>query len=238
MPFYQKTPNFFAIEGTDGSGKATQTTKLNLRLQKEGYKAGKISSPSYGCWYCAFVDHYKKGNFGPMTEVDPYQAALYFAMCRSEEGRLVKEWFKKGELEVVIADRWMASNLAHQGAKFSEEPGQERTRFMLWLKELEHHRLAIPMPQLYIVLDVLPETSAALLQNRAQKSGGALDGHEANLAYQQKVRRIYLWLAERFPKDYQLVQCCRDDGAMKSEEEIHEAIWQIIQPLLPSRSKQ
>ena len=38
-----------AIDGTDASGKATQTALLAERLEKEGYKVKTISYPDYDC---------------------------------------------------------------------------------------------------------------------------------------------------------------------------------------------
>jgi len=215
--------NFFAIEGTDGCGKATQTALLVERLWEAGYEARSIALPQYRQPSACLVEEYKAGKFGHMLDVNPRKAAFCFAADRLTASLTVKRWLD--QKMVVIADRWTASNFAFQGAKcVAQEIGFACTNLIAWIDQLEHDFLNIPEPQLYIILDVFPETSARLLKDQ----GKILDGHEQSLSYQQKVRKVYLWLADRHPDKYQVVQCCESDGAMLSEQEIHEKIWEIV----------
>lgn len=222
---------FIAIEGTDGSGKATQTKLLQDRIIDDFgcnfSTISLISLPKYDSPSCFLVDEYKKGIFGPMLEVSPKKAAFCFAADRFHASLNVKLWLSWGR--VVIADRWTASNYAHQGAKCVDQMiGFACVDTICWIGELEHNQLEIPKPQLNIILDVLPETSAKLLE----KDGKTLDGHEQSLSYQQKVRKVYLWLAENNPDKYKVVQCCNVAGDILPEKEIHEKVWETVEPLL------
>ena len=51
------------LEGLDGSGKETQSKLLVDRLNKEGYKAIRVSFPNYGQPQCSMVEEYLKGNY-------------------------------------------------------------------------------------------------------------------------------------------------------------------------------
>ena len=55
---------FFVIEGVDGSGKQTQTTKLYDRLVAEGYKVMKLAYPRYDNPSSSLVKMYLNGDFG------------------------------------------------------------------------------------------------------------------------------------------------------------------------------
>ena len=52
------------FEGTDGSGKATQSKLLFERLQREGIDCRKLNFPRYGEKSAALVELYLGGAFG------------------------------------------------------------------------------------------------------------------------------------------------------------------------------
>jgi len=59
----KKTGKLIAIEGSDGSGKATQTELLANRLKREKFDVETVSFPQYGSKSAFFVEKYLKGNF-------------------------------------------------------------------------------------------------------------------------------------------------------------------------------
>ena len=124
--------------------------------------------------------------------------------------------------EVVLCDRYVASNLAHQGAKL---PKQEREDFFKWVGDYEFSELKIPKPDLTICLHVPIELTRRALEKERREQ----DGHEKNADYQQQVYKTYLQLAKRV--DWRLVECMKGERR-KSIEEVTEEIWIILHPFL------
>ena len=71
------------FEGTDGSGKATQSKLLCERLAREGIPYQHINFPRYGKPSAAMVQEYLDGNLGKHPgDVNAYAASLFYAMDR------------------------------------------------------------------------------------------------------------------------------------------------------------
>ena len=71
------------IEGSDGSGKATQTRKLFERLRDLDGKVRRVSFPNYESESSALIKMYLRGDFGGSAEdVNPYAAATFYAVDR------------------------------------------------------------------------------------------------------------------------------------------------------------
>ena len=122
------------FEGTDGSGKATQSRLLCEHLQRENIPYKNITFPQYGKPSAAMVQAYLGGNLGRRPgDVNAYAASLMFSMDRYASYK--QDWgafYEAGGL--VIADRYTTSNAVHQVSKL---PPEERTVFLNWLFELE-----------------------------------------------------------------------------------------------------
>ena len=123
------------FEGTDGSGKATQSRLLCEHLRRENMPYKNINFPRYGQPSAAMVQEYLDGHLGSHPgDVNAYAASLFYAMDRYASYK--QDWgpfYEAGGL--VIADRYTTSNAVHQGAKCSPE---ERQAFFRWLDEFEH----------------------------------------------------------------------------------------------------
>ena len=77
---------FIVIDGTDGSGKATQTKLLAEKLKKSGRKVKTIDFPQYeNNFFGKMVGRYLSGEFGKSSEVSPYLASILYAGDRFEE---------------------------------------------------------------------------------------------------------------------------------------------------------
>ena len=110
---------FILIEGTDGSGKTLQTKILVKRLKKLGHKVQEISFPRYGNKSSALVEDYLNGKFGSAREVGPYRASVFYALDRYAASFDIKKWLKQGK--IVVCNRYVGSNLAHQGGKIENK---------------------------------------------------------------------------------------------------------------------
>lgn len=149
---------FFAIEGGDGSGKGTQSEELKQCLEERGKDVLKISFPQHGKASAYIVDRYLNGAYGSADEVHADLASLPYAIDRLAAKEEIMRYLNNPN-GVVIADRYVASNLAHQGTKFSNT--EERKQFYERNMEIEYGILKIPKPDLNIVL-LVPTNIAQL----------------------------------------------------------------------------
>src|SRR3990167_190571 len=107
---------FVVIEGVDGSGKTTQFKLLHQRLKAAGYDVETFSFPRYSKPSSHFIKKYLAGDYGVATGVSAYTASLFYALDRYEASPEVSAALNNGK--IVLADRYVGSNMAHQGSKF------------------------------------------------------------------------------------------------------------------------
>ena len=217
------------IEGTDGSGKGTQTDLLVERLKAEGHAVQSISFPRYGERSAAMVEDYLHGKYGTAAEVGPYRASIFYAADRYAASTEMKTWLDEGK--VVIANRYVGSNMGHQGGKIADP--EERSRYFTWVRDLEYTIFGIPKPDVNLILHVPAEVASALIdqkEDRAYLQGKKRDIHEADLAHLKAAEVSYLDMAARFP-EFTLVECA-PNGELLSRELIHDLIWQQVAPRL------
>lgn len=225
---------FIVIEGSDGSGKTEQVKKLLELLRARGFDWLTVDFPQYDRQSAHFVKRYLKGDYGSVDEVSPEKASIFYALDRFDASPEIRRALGLGML--VVANRYVASNLAHQGAKIKDLA--EREKFFKWEHELEYGIFGIPKPDINIVLHVPAETSFELASRRDQGKLGYLehgkkDIHEGNLEYLRKAEAVYLHLVDAFPEDFVIVECA-PGGKLLSLDEIHEKIWAIVEPILIS----
>ncbi len=218
--------NAFCIDAQDGAGKGTQCDLLVTRLNEEGYPARKVSFPRYETPTGQLVYDYLHGKFGDPTKLDPWIASQFFALDREAAISDLLKWHRK---EILILDRYISSNLAHQGGKISNL--EERERLIDKILRLEFNFLEIPEPYLTIILGVSPEISFEFSKKRAMESGKSLDGHEANFEHIMNAAEVYRYLAEKRSEWNRILECC-EDGKLLSIEEVHEKIWTEFGPII------
>lgn len=218
------------LEGTDGSGKTTQTDMLMNKLKAEGHEVEQISFPQYGEKSAALVEDYLNGKFGTAEEVGPYRASILYAVDRFAAKEKITSWLNAGK--IVIANRYVASNMGHQGGKIQD--ADERQKYFDWNYHLEYTIFDIPKPDVNIILHVTPEISQQLVDKKDERAyltdGKTRDIHEDDLNHLRDAERAYLDIAERF-EEFTLIECVEDD-AMLSPETIHERVWTHIQTKL------
>lgn len=223
---------FIVIDGTDGSGKATQTKLLADRLKKSGYKVKTIDFPQYeNNFFGKIVGRYLSGEFGTSSEVSPYLASILYAGDRFEEKEKIEKWLRGGY--IVIADRYASSNQIHQGGKVSNQ--KKREEFLTWLEELEYGIFKIPRPQAIIYLDMPLEISQKLLKKiSAQKKKNYLKGkkdiHENDLKHLSDAKNNAIELVKK-SNNWVKINCARN-GKPLLVEEINRNIAEKIIPLL------
>ncbi len=225
---------FLTIEGTDGSGKGTQSTLLVERLEKLGYDVAKFDFPQYDEQSSYFVKEYLNGRFGTGDEIGPYTGSLFFALDRYQASFKIREALNAGK--IVVANRFTGSNMAHQGTKFAN--AEERRGYFIWLDNLEFQMLGIPRPDYNFVLRVPADIAQQLVDLKAERSYTALkrDILEADLDHMKKSVEVYDDLCQLFPKDFTRIDCVRS-GKLMDIDTIHEYLWKTIESLLPPKPK-
>ena len=139
------------FEGTDGSGKATQSRLLCEHLRRDGVYLENINFPRYGKPSAAMVQEYLDGNLGKHPgDVNAYAASMFYAMDRYASYK--QDWgdfYEAGGL--IVADRYTTSNAVHQASKL---PEGERKAYLEWLFHTEYELLGLPKPDLVVYLDM------------------------------------------------------------------------------------
>ena len=213
------------VEAPDASGKATQTKMLLERLTAEGYKTYKFAFPNYGSDACKPVEMYLDGVLGknPM-DTNAYSASVLFAVDRFFSYRT--EWKQLLDMDdvVIILDRYTTSNAVHQISKLSEDKWDE---YLSWLYDFEFVKMALPVPNVTIALDVPPETSKKLLERRAKEDANhKVDIHEADSEYLKKCYEASKYASEKW--GWERITCTDENGEMLSREAIHEKIYNAV----------
>lgn len=216
------------IEGSDGSGKATQTKLLYQYLEKMGKRVRMVSYPNYDSPSSSLVKMYLGKEFGEDAfAVNAYVASSFFAVDRfASYIRDWKEFYEGGENHVVLCDRYVTSNMLHQTAKI--EGREEKEAFLDWEYDFEYVKGGLPVPDQVFFLDVKPETTFRLMKDRANKitHEAEKDIHESNPEFLIKSYENSLLVGEKY--GWKRIPCCDDQGNMKSIEEIHEIICQQL----------
>lgn len=210
------------IEGTDGSGKSTQSSLLAQRLDRENRPFQKIVFPRYSQPSSALIRMYLGGDFGTNpADVNAYAASTFYAVDRYASYRM--DWgsyYSSGGL--VVADRYTTSNAVHQGSKV---PPEGREAFWEWLYDYEYGKLGLPKPDLVIYLDVPTDFTEHLLRQREQETHTKADIHEQDIQYLAACRQTGRAAADYY--GWKVVSCV-DAGRMRSIEDIHEEIYRHV----------
>jgi len=219
----KKKGKLIVFEGIDGSGKGTQAALLASRLKKEGYKVESLTFPQYGKKTAGLVEEYLAGTFGSAKEVGPYRASIFYAADRYDASRQLRKWLADGR--VVVTDRYMGSNIGHQGGKIRN--AKERAKFFSWLHDLEYNVFEIPKPDAQFLMRVNPVVASALRDGRKR----AKDIHEADERHLRDAHNAYVAAAKQFEGQFTVVKC-DSGGTMRDPEDIHEEVWGYVRNLI------
>ena len=215
------------IEGTDGSGKQTQTELLYKKLcgLKGKEKIKKISFPNYDSKASEPVKMYLSGEFGKKAQsVNAYAASVLYSVDRFASYKMEWENFYNGG-GIVVSDRYTISNMIHQVPKIDNEI--EKEKYLKWLVDLEWNKIGLPKPDIVFFLDIPFEISDELMKNRENKITGEIkkDIHEKDKEYLRKSYETAKNLALKY--SWEIISCV-NNGKLKSIEEINDEIMKII----------
>jgi dTMP kinase len=213
-----------ALEGIDGSGKRTQLDLLAHALEARGLATLRISFPRYESSFGKLIARYLNGDFGSIEAVDPHLSALLYAGDRLEA---------KGELEsalaagkIVLADRYIGSNLAHQSERV---PPGEREEFLAWLKRLEYGLCGLPVEDLVVYLRVPAAEAHRLIGLKPARTytSRQRDMLEADVTHLEQTAMIYDRLATG--TNWVRVDCTNPvSGGLYSPAEIHRVLLHAV----------
>ena len=215
------------VEGTDCSGKETQTRLLEKRLTDSGEKCIRFSFPMYDTPTGKIIggDYLGKPEIGDSlfsegaVNVDPHVVCLYYAADRKYIMPKIMEYLEKDYY--VILDRYTTSNLAHQGSKIHDK--DERFDMYQWIDKLEYWLLKFPKPDITIFLHVPYEYSIELRKNREN-----IDEHEKSPEHLKASEEAYIELSELY--NWSRIECIKDDK-LRSIEDINDEILKIIKEI-------
>lgn len=228
------------VEGTDCSGKETQTLMLEDRLNKLGINAKRLSFPMYDtptgmivatCYlgkpeYCDYL--FKDGVRGLFKEgascVDYLTSSLYYAADRRYNKDKIISLLDSGVN--VILDRYIYSNLAHQGGKIDDK--SEREKYFNKIEKLEFDILEIPKPDKVIFLYVPYKVASELKKNRHD----SIDQHEANSRHLMNAERTYFELADIY--NFDVINCAPNDE-IRSINSINDELFSKVEFLVKKR---
>lgn len=207
------------IEGTDGSGKATQTKLLFEHLKNFG-KCLLLSFPNYDSPSSQVVKMYLNGDLGNNSSFSGYQASAIFAVDRLAT---IKQT-DLTQFDFVILDRYTPSNMIHQSTRINNV--EELNQFLNWVQDFEYVKLGLPKPDKILFLDMPVEISAALAHSRtALKNQQQADILEADTAHLTTAYQRAKFVAQKFGW---LRIDCADGNKPKTITEIHNLILKAL----------
>jgi len=227
---------FFVLEGMDGSGKATQTKLLTETLIKKSYKVEKVDFPQYGKGSAALLELYLNGGYGTAEEIGPYRASIFYACDRYDASFKIRQWIAEGK--IVISDRYVASNIGHQGGKIISNK-KEWEKYVSWLQELEYNIFKIPKPDYTFILKISPELSMKMSSNtknteKKQKrilylgDSKQKDIHEADKMHLENTLKSYVAISKKYPKEYKIIDC-EENKSFLPVGSIHQKIVKLVE---------
>ena len=222
-----------AIEGIDGSGKHTQARLLEHSLLSKGFAVYATGFPQYESWFGSMVGKFLNGEFGSLQAVDPHFSALLYAGDRFEAKPRIESFLNDGK--VVLVDRYVASNLAHQVARAAAE---KRSEFLRWIEHLEYSIYGLPREDLILYLRVPPSQAQKLVAQKSERNytRATHDLQEKSLRHLEDAAEMYDMLSRSRP--WATIQCYdAQNNSLRLPEEIAAEVLSAVQPVLDTMNK-
>jgi len=220
------------IDGTDSSGKATQTELLIKHLKQDGQKVKVVDFPQYySNFFGKFIGHCLSEQYYHFVKVHPKIASVLYAADRYESRDKIKKWLKEGN--IVIANRYASANQIHQGGKIAST--EKRESFLKWLAEMEYKVFKIPRPDTVVYLDVPIKVVMKLIRERNKNDSRSYleekqDVHEKDVKFLENSRKSALWLSNT-QKGWIKIECVKR-GILNTRENIHKEIYEKIKRII------
>ncbi len=219
------------FEGTDFSGKSTQINLLLKRFDEKGISYRVLDFPNYSTPTGQIVRRYLDNEFGSANNVPAKIASIFFAEDRFASKPIIEK--SLNEVDVTILDRYVESNMGHQGGKIRNP--EERKAFFEWLNELEYGNFKLPKPDAVIFLYMPHLMGLKLKEERIRKSEnhpGKEDGHEASIEHLKNAEESYLQLADLY--GWIKIDCAPDGtfNSLRTPEDISQEVFKKVEELL------
>lgn len=231
-----KGGKLIVIDGTDGSGKATQIGLLIKHLKRDGHKVKVVDFPEYySNFFGKFIGHCLSEQYYNFVKIHPKIASVLYAADRFESADKIKKWLRGGN--IVVANRYASANQIHQGGKIGST--KRREIFLKWLAEMEYGVFKIPKPDVVFYLSVPISIVMKLIEQRNREASRAYlgkkkakkaDVHEKDVKFLENSRKSALWLAKT-QKGWIKIECTKG-GDIDTRENIHEEIYAKIKKVL------
>ena len=216
----------FAIDGTDGSGKQTQFTKLCEKLTEENIDFRTVSFPNYESPSSSLVKMYLSGEFGKNAkDVNAYIASTFYAADRYATFKTqgFEEYYNNGG--IILADRYTTANMVHQAGKISDKT--ERQKFLDWLWDFEFNLYKLPIPTKVFFLNMPVQYATELIKDRENKftHQNQKDIHESDKSHLVDSYNAACSLVKQY--DWYEVKCVQNEK-IRTIEDIHNEIYTEI----------
>lgn len=209
-----------AIEGIDGSGKRTQVELLTAALRERGQSVHATGFPQYDSWFGKMVGQFLNGELGPLESVDPHFSALLYAGDRFEAKSKLEAALNNGQ--IVLVDRYIGSNLAHQTARVG---AAKRAAFQEWIEHLEYGIYGLPKEDsvLYLRVPAVEAQKLVALKSARSYTSAQKDLLEASLRHLEDAAQMYDTLSKR--ANWNTIECFdRKRNQMREAENIGQEI--------------
>lgn len=144
-------------------------------------------------------------------------ASLYYAADRRYDLVNIKEKLDNGYN--VILDRYVYSNMGHQGGKILDK--DERFKMYEWLETLEFKLLELEVPDIRLFLHMPYDAALELRKGRLEEA----DQHEASKEHLINAENSYLEIAKKY--DFKTIECVNENG-IRSIDEINDEIYNFV----------
>jgi len=224
------------IEGTDCSGKETQSRLLVEKLNQENIKAKRISFPMYDtptgqiigacllgkpemCNEFLKMDHsfFKEGG----GNVESLAASAFYAADRRYNLPIINKYLDEGY--ILVVDRYVPSNMSNRCGMIEDK--DERIAFYKKIELLEYGIMELPKPDMILLLYVPYQYACELKKNRKELP----DEAESDINYLKRGEEAYLELAELY--NYEVINCV-SDNKIRTEENINEEVYKKVKKLV------
>ena len=174
-----------SIEGIDGAGKNTLVTELRNRTG-----ADVLCFPRYDTSLPArLAARALHGDMGDLTD-SVHGMATLFALDRYGAREILDRF--RGSTDVIILDRYVASNAAYSAAR-AQDPS-----LCDWVADLEFGELGLPVPDLQVLLDTPVDLAASRAESREMADRSRTrDHYERDRGLQERTSDVYRRLAEQ-----------------------------------------
>lgn len=231
-----KKGKIIVFEGLDYSFKETNSKKLYEYIKENiTEKVLLIPFPNYASPTSIPIIKYLKGEYEELKNTNPYTISTMYALDRYDRiytNSIYIESYKKEKIidlynegYYIIFDRYVGSNLIHQGSKFDNKI--DYIKFISWCLDLEYNKNKLPKPDITIYLNMPVEISHKLIQGRNNKfnSKENIDLHESDLHYKLETEKHAKTICDLL--NWKIVNCTFHKQILSKEELFRNILFRL-----------